>query len=143
NAEAQARLSRRLKPFILRRLKREVAADLPAKIEQITFCELNEEQRAVYQQVMEFSRKEVLEAVGAQGLAKSRLVVFNALLRLRQICCDLRLLKVSREGGEEEPKLSVPSGPSRPSRDLSGKLEAFDELLQEITDGGHRVLVFS
>jgi len=107
---------------------------------------LNEEQRAVYQQVMEFSRKEVLEAVGAQGLAKSRLVVFNALLRLRQICCDLRLLKVSREGGEEgeeEPKLSVPSGPSRPSRDLSGKLEAFDELLQEITDGGHRVLVFS
>ena len=43
---------------------------------------------------MEFSRKEVLEAVGAQGLAKSKLVIFNALLRLRQICCDLRLLKL-------------------------------------------------
>ena len=149
NAEAQARLARRLKPFILRRLKRDVAADLPAKIEQVTFCELNEEQRAVYQQVMEFSRKEVLEAVGTQGLAKSRLVVFTALLRLRQICCDLRLLDLSRkrnEGSEEKNIPPVPRQPSQPSpplRDPSGKLEAFDELLQEITDGGHRVLVFS
>jgi superfamily II DNA or RNA helicase len=144
NADAQARLARRLKPFILRRLKRDVAADLPAKIEQITFCELNEEQRTVYQQVMEFSRKEVLEAVGAQGLAKSRLVVFTALLRLRQICCDLRLLNL--EG--RAPRVPDPNNESgtrgtRPSNDESGKLEAFDELLQEITDGGHRVLVFS
>ncbi len=145
NADAQARLARRLKPFILRRLKRDVAADLPAKIEQVTFCELNEEQRAVYQQVMEFSRKEVLEAVGAQGLAKSRLVVFTALLRLRQICCDLRLLNVSREDrqGHEEESASEPLRPSRSLREASGKVEAFDELLQEIMDGGHRVLVFS
>ena len=138
NAEAQSRLGRRLKPFVLRRLKREVARDLPEKIEQVTFCELNEEQRALYQQVMEFSRHEVLEAVGAQGQGKSKLVIFNALLRLRQICCDLRLLDVSRDGrageGDEKPA---------PSRDLSGKVEAFDELLQESIDGGHRVLVFS
>ena len=143
-AEVQARLARRLKPFILRRLKRDVAPELPKKIEQVTFCELNDEQRAVYQQVMEFSRKEVLEAVGAQGLTKSKLVIFTALLRLRQICCDLRLLKMSREGGEGEKTISLsPSSPSEPSREISGKLEAFDELLQEITDGGHRVLVFS
>src|SRR5205085_7928278 len=91
------------------------------------------------------SRKEVLEAVGAQGLAKSRLVVFTALLRLRQICCDLRLLNLSREeheGSDEKNLRTVPAQPA-PSRDPSGKLEAFDELLQEITDGGHRVLVFS
>ena len=143
NTEAQARLGRRLKPFILRRMKREVAKDLPEKIEQVTFCELNDEQRALYQQVMEFSRKEVLEAVGARGSAKSKLVIFNALLRLRQICCDLRLLNVSREGsegdeGKEGSELSQPS-----SRDISGKVEAFDELLQESIDGGHRVLVFS
>jgi superfamily II DNA or RNA helicase len=148
SAETQARLARRLKPFILRRLKRDVAKDLPAKIEQVTFCELNDEQRALYQQVMEFSRKEVLEAVGAQGLAKSKLVIFTALLRLRQICCDLRLLNVSREGSEagEGRKLSNPSQtspPSPPSREISGKVEAFDELLQEIVDGGHRALVFS
>ncbi|HWC61614.1 MAG TPA: DEAD/DEAH box helicase, partial [Verrucomicrobiae bacterium] len=100
NAGAQARLARRLRPFLLRRLKREVAADLPEKIEQISFCELTPEQRAVYQQVIEASRKEVLDAVGAQGFAKSRMVVLTALLRLRQVCCDLRLLKLTKLPGE-------------------------------------------
>src|SRR6185369_11297496 len=81
-----------LRPFLLRRLKREVAADLPAKLEQVSFCELTDDQRAVYQQVIEASRKEVLDAVGAQGLARSRMVILNSLLRLRQVCFDLRLL---------------------------------------------------
>ena len=72
NAEAQSRLARRLRPFMLRRLKKEVAKDLPAKLEQVSFCELTPDQRGVYQQVIEASRKEVLAAVGAQGLAKSR-----------------------------------------------------------------------
>jgi superfamily II DNA or RNA helicase len=127
NPEAQARLARRVRPFLLRRLKREVARDLPAKIEQVSFCELAEEQRAVYQQVLDASRREVLETVTAQGLPKSRMVILNALLRLRQICCDLRLLKL------EDAKAPT----------ASGKLDLFDELLEEVLDGGHRVLVFS
>ena len=94
DAKAQTRLARRLRPFMLRRLKTEVASDLPAKLEQVSFCELTPDQRSVYQQVIEASRKEVLEAVGAQGVAKSRMVVLTALLRLRQVCCDLRLLKL-------------------------------------------------
>jgi hypothetical protein len=125
NAEAQARLARRLRPFVLRRLKREVAADLPEKIEQVSFCDLNAEQRAVYQQVLEAGRREVLDAVNAQGLAGSRMVVLTALLRLRQICCDLRLLKTVGAAA------------------VSGKVELFNELLEEILDGGHRALVFS
>jgi len=125
--DAQARLARRLKPFILRRLKRDVAKELPEKLEQISFCELTEEQQAAYTQILEASRKEVMEAVGAQGLAKSRMVVFSALLRLRQICCDVRLLKLP------DAKMKAPSG----------KLELFGELLEEIIDGGHRALVFS
>jgi SNF2 family DNA or RNA helicase len=125
--ESRARLARRLRPFLLRRLKTEVAPDLPAKLEQVSFCELTADQRGVYQQVIEASRKEVLEAVGAQGLAKSRMVVLSALLRLRQVCCDLRLLKL--EGVEPA--------------NASGKLEMFGELLEEVIDGGHRVLVFS
>jgi len=135
-----------LRPFILRRLKREVARDLPAKLEQVSFCELTDEQREVYQQVIEASRREITNAVGAQGLARSRMVVLNALLRLRQVCCDLRLLKLDRsppssgeEGGTagaEAPSMSTP-GPT------SGKLELFGELLEEVLDGGHRVLVFS
>jgi superfamily II DNA or RNA helicase len=127
NAEAQARLARRLRPFMLRRLKRDVAADLPAKLEQVSFCELTPDQRGVYQQVIEASRKEVLAAVGAQGIAKSRMVVLTALLRLRQVCCDLRLLKLDNV---------------KPAT-ASGKLDLFGELLEEVIDGGHRVLVFS
>ena len=200
NAEAQTRLARRLRPFMLRRLKKEVAPDLPAKLEQVSFCELTPDQRSVYQQVIEASRKEVLEAVGAQGVAKSRMVVLTALLRLRQVCCDLRLLKLTKQkdgvmkygddaetsrqpGGTRIASLSSPKGvageasvenklqlgrgeeaqlfpaqiPSpQPSprsggeREAgvaslvsSGKLEMFSELLEEVIDGGHRLLVFS
>jgi SNF2 family DNA or RNA helicase len=125
NAEAQARLARRLRPFILRRLKRDVAADLPEKIEQVSFCELNAEQRAVYQQMLEAGRREILDSVNTRGVAGSRMVALTALLRLRQICCDLRLLKA---GG---------------AADVSGKVELFNELLEEALDGGHRALVFS
>jgi superfamily II DNA or RNA helicase len=127
DAKAQTRLARRLRPFILRRLKAEVASDLPAKIEQVAFCELTPDQRSVYQQVIEASRKEVLEAVGAQGVTKSRMVVLTALLRLRQVCCDLRLLKLD----DVNPA------------NASGKLDMFGELLEEVIDGGHRLLVFS
>lgn len=124
---AQGRLARRLRPFLLRRLKRDVASDLPERLEQVSFCELTAGQREAYRQVMEATRKEVLDAVGQQGEARSRMVALNALLRLRQICCDLRLLKL--EGVELE--------------NTSGKLDLFGELLEEVLDGGHRVLVFS
>ena len=124
---AQARLARRVKPFLLRRLKADVAKDLPARIEQVSFCDLTDEQQGIYQQVLQASRQEVTSAVGSQGLQKSRMIILNALLRLRQICCDLRLLKLEN---------LKPAG-------LSGKMELFGELLEEALDGGHRVLVFS
>ncbi|MGO8699179.1 MAG: DEAD/DEAH box helicase [Limisphaerales bacterium] len=125
NAAAQARLARRLRPFILRRRKRDVAADLPEKIEQVSYCELTEEQRGLYQQMLDAGRRQILDTVKTQGLARGRMVVLTTLLRLRQICCDPRLLKTE--------------GPAAPS----GKVEMFSELLEEILDGGHRVLVFS
>ncbi len=137
NSEAQVRLARRLKPFLLRRLKRDVAKELPDKIEQVSFCELTEEQAQVYKQVLDATRREVVMAVDQQGLAKSRMMVLSALLRLRQICCDLRLLKI------EEGKASEESAGKAPVAMSSGKLEMFSELLEEILDGGHRVLVFS
>jgi SNF2 family DNA or RNA helicase len=153
DAKAQTRLARRLRPFMLRRLKAEVASDLPAKLEQVSFCELTPDQRSVYQQVIEASRKEVLEAVGAQGVAKSRMVVLTALLRLRQVCCDLRLLKLPKRGdgvvecgsdAKTSPALQHPDTPTLPSApSSSGKLDMFGELLEEVIDGGHRLLVFS
>jgi superfamily II DNA or RNA helicase len=134
DADAQARLARRLKPFLLRRLKREVATELPEKLEQVSFCDLSVEQAQVYKQVLDATRREVVMAVDQHGLAKSRMVVLSALLRLRQICCDLRLLKLEEGVQEEgETKKTAPSG----------KLEMFSELLEEVVDGEHRVLVFS
>jgi superfamily II DNA or RNA helicase len=127
SAEAQARLARRLRPFLLRRLKKDVAADLPEKIEQVSFCELTPDQRRVYQQVIEASRKEVLATTGVPGAAPNRMLVLTALLRLRQVCCDLRLLKLENV---------------KPAS-ASGKLDLFGELIEEVLDGGHRVLVFS
>ncbi len=126
NAEAQARLARRVRPFLLRRLKKEVAKDLPEKIEQVSFCELTPEQQEIYQKVLEAGRKEVLDAAGQPGAQKSRMVILTALLRLRQVCCDLRLLELENTAAAN-----------------SGKVELFHELLQEVLDGGHRVLVFS
>ncbi len=127
SAAAQARLARRIRPFILRRLKKDVLQDLPEKMEQVSYCDLTAAQGELYQKVLEAGRREITEAVGANGLAKSRMLVFTTLLRLRQICCDPRLLKL--EG--MDPKTT------------SGKTEMFGELLEEVLDGGHRTLVFS
>jgi superfamily II DNA or RNA helicase len=159
DADAQARLARRLKPFLLRRLKREVAKELPDKLEQISFCDLSDEQAQVYKQVLDATRREVVMAVDQNGLAKSRMVVLSALLRLRQICCDLRLLKLEEPVGPTSmpgesvsenrnvPKLEDAQLPGRDARPAtpapSGKLEMFSELLEEVVDGEHRVLVFS
>jgi superfamily II DNA or RNA helicase len=157
DAATLARLSRRIRPFLLRRLKREVVKDLPAKLEQVSFCELNEEQTAVYQQLLAATRQQVEKAVGAQGLAASRLLVLTALLRLRQVCCDLRLLNrpapatdaadaTDPVGSDLELPPALPeSKPGKPATNPtpSGKLQLFGELLDEIVDGGHRVLVFS
>jgi len=123
---AQARLARRLRPFLLRRLKRAVATELPPKVEQVAYCELTEDQRAVYRQILEAGRAQMIEAAGT-GTGAARMTALNALLRLRQICCDPRLVQADLEG----------------ERAASGKVELFSELLEETIDGGHRVLVFS
>ncbi len=128
NAAAQSRLARRLRPFLLRRLKREVAQDLPEKIEQVSYCELGAQQRALYQQVLEAGRQEIQAAADASAAGKGRMLALTTLLRLRQICCDARLLAAGLGDRPLEP---------------SGKVELFGELLEEILDGGHRVLVFS
>jgi superfamily II DNA or RNA helicase len=127
DVQAQARLSKRLRPFLLRRLKKDVAPELPEKIEQVAYCDLTQDQAAVYEQIMEASRSEIYSSVESQGVNKSRMLIFTALLRLRQACCDLRLLPLAQVKPET----------------ASGKMDIFEELMEEILDGGHRVLVFS
>jgi SNF2 family DNA or RNA helicase len=124
---AQAKLKRKLSPFLLRRLKRDVATDLPPKIERIAFCGLTADQQTVYKALLDESRRRLSELVQEQGFNRSRMEVLKTLLRLRQVCCHLALLK--------NDQLVV--------ENPSAKLELFMELLNEAIDGGHRVLVFS
>ncbi len=124
---AQWRLSKKLRPFLLRRLKKDVARDLPPKIERVAFCTLSPDQKKVYAALLEKSRREVADLVAAEGFHRARFAILRTLLRLRQVCCHLDLLKL----------------PDLHSEMPSAKLDLFFELLDEALDGGHRVLVFS
>ena len=131
--EAQDHLRRKLHPFILRRLKTEVAKDLPAKIIKTHFCKMTPSQQNVYNAILASVRKEVKGMVAKEGFSKSRFKILALLMRLRQTCCHIALLKEFREG-----RLG-----KMPESEMSGKLEAFCELVDEALDGGHRILVFS
>lgn len=126
-ASAQERLRRKVHPFLMRRLKIDVAKDLPPKIERVAVCRMTPDQERVYSRLLSDYRNQVYDMVREQGFDKSRFAIFRTLLRLRQACCHLSLLK------DESLKMDEPSG----------KLELFHELLDEALDGGNRILVFS
>jgi SNF2 family DNA or RNA helicase len=119
---ARKRLSARLRPLLLRRLKKHVAKDLPDRIEQRRDCPLGDEQRKLYLAELRRSRDQIMHAVAEQGLNKSKMHVLAALTRLRQICCHPRLVG---------------------SDTASGKTETLFELLDPLIEEGQKVLVFS
>jgi superfamily II DNA or RNA helicase len=124
---AMARLRMKMAPFMLRRLKRDVAADLPEKVTQIAGCPMLPAQRRLYNRLLAQYHDNLSDMVEQQGFERVRFSVFSALLRLRQCCCHPALLKSIPGTAETE----------------SGKMDLFFELLDEAMDGGHRVLVFS
>lgn len=130
------RLTRRLRPVLLRRRKKDVAAELPDRIEQTSFCDLTPAQAEVYRRLLEQSRLKLDTARRDKNKGAGRMLVLTALLRLRQACCDLRLL-----GLPETPGAAPADAESAPAN--SAKLALLDELLEEIREGGHRVLIFS
>ncbi|MFO0596914.1 MAG: SNF2-related protein [Myxococcaceae bacterium] len=125
--ETRDRLKKRIHPFILRRLKTEVAKDLPPKTEVVTWVDMEPGQQALYREVLEESKRKVYDSIDKVGFNRSRISILSALMRLRQVCCDPRLLK-------------LPPGTSLPP---SAKLERFAELTDELVKEGHRALVFS
>jgi superfamily II DNA or RNA helicase len=125
--DVRDRLKRKIHPFILRRLKTEVAKDLPPKTEVVTWVEMDAPQAALYREVLEESRRKVYDTIDKVGFNKSRISILSALMKLRQVCCDPRLLK-------------MPVGTPLPP---SAKLERFDELVEELIREDHRALVFS
>ena len=180
-----SRLARRLRPVLLRRRKRDVVKDLPDKIEQVAWCEMTPAQAAAYRDILEASRRKIDDLKDEK---QGGMLVLTTLLRLRQACCDLRLLglqptesratedtestEVRQKKGKRgrspmrggdmaspAPASSAQSlvppvaadfteesddeSPLPPDASLSGKLAALDELLEQIREGGHRVLIFS
>ncbi len=125
------RIQQKAAPYILRRTKQIVAPELPEKIEQVIYCEMGPIQRQQYQELKENTQKAIfeLEMAGASE-GKLRMAAFTQLLRLRQFCCDPRLLY---KGKEPAPDHALDSA----------KKDSFLELVQESIDGDHRMLVFS
>lgn len=118
-------LIKRIKPFILRRTKKEVMAELPSKTVILHKITMGEEQNDLYQSVRLRMNTKVSEALSAQGLNRSHILVLDALLKLRQICCDPRLLKIKHNVEE------------------SAKLKALLAMLSEMIVEGRKILLFS
>ncbi len=117
-------LAAALRPLILRRTKEQVAPELPARVEQTLWCDLEPPQRELYDTLRLSYRASLLEKVKTEGMQSARMHVLEALLRLRQAACD--------------PSLINPS-----SQDEGTKLEVLMEELEDVIESGHRALVFS
>jgi superfamily II DNA or RNA helicase len=123
--DARRILAQALRPFILRRTKQQVARELPEKTEQTIYCELEGPQRKHYDELRKHYRESLLARVQSQGMAKSKMHVLEALLRLRQAACHPGLIDVKRS---DEP---------------SAKLDVLMDQLEELREEGHKALVFS
>ncbi|MDB4324713.1 DEAD/DEAH box helicase [bacterium] len=121
------RLISRIRPFMLRRNKDEVELDLPPKTEVVQLIELQRGQRDLYESIRLALHDKVREAVANNGMARSTIVILDALLKLRQVCCDPRLLKIESARHVQE----------------RAKLDALLEMLEELLDEGRRILLFS
>ena len=130
DANALARLNRRVAPLMLRRRKEDVLKDLPPKTEILRAVELDSAQASLYEAIRLAQHARVRQAITERGAAQSGVVVLDALLRLRQACCDPRLLRIE---GMEEQAAATPSA----------KFEHLLEMLEGLVLAGKRVLVFS
>lgn len=120
-------LFRRIRPFLLRRTKEAVAADLPPKTEIICTVSLAGDQRDLYEALRVAMHSKIRDAIDRQGLTRSRLLILDALLKLRQVCCDPRLVKL----------------PVAQSVQHSAKLTLLRELIPSLIEDGRRILLFS
>jgi non-specific serine/threonine protein kinase len=114
-----------LYPFILRRTKEQVAKDLPDKTETILYCEMEDEQRSIYDAYRNDYRNQILGTIETQGIQKSQLTILQGLMKLRQICDSPAILNETEKFENHSIKL--------------------DELSREIVEniGNHKALVFS
>ena len=130
--DAAKRLRRRIRPFVLRRLKSEVAKELPPRTDVVLRCELDASERRAYDAVRAATQEQVVERLSAGA---SVLQVLEALLRLRQAACHPALLPGGRGRAQQAENDGTPA--------TSSKLSLLLETLEEVLDEGHKALVFS
>ncbi len=124
NKDALTDLNSHIKPFILRRLKRDVLKELPPKIESVVTAELTDAQKIIYLAYLQNIKGEIQKEIQTRGFEKSQIMILAGLTRLRQICCHPSLFIENYNGG-------------------SGKMCLLLELIHELKEGGHRLLLFS
>jgi SNF2 family DNA or RNA helicase len=136
-------LSARLAPFLLRRTKDSVAKELPPKVEIVESITLDEKQRDFYDGVRLAMHQRIQEVIRQQGLARSQITILDALLKLRQVCCDPRLVKA--DDGESSAQRDTAADSGERARDgvPSAKLEWLATVLPELVAEGRRILLFS
>jgi superfamily II DNA or RNA helicase len=122
-------LNRRIRPFLLRRTKDNVAKELPQKTEMVRRVELTGPQRDLYETVRLAMDKKVREEIDRKGVARSQIVILEALLKLRQVCCDPRLVK------------AMPS--KKNTAAISAKLIDLMQMVDDLLEEGRKILVFS
>jgi hypothetical protein len=123
--ETRTLLARAIRPFLLRRTKEQVAKDLPQKVEQTIYCEMESAQRKLYDELRDHYRQSLLGRVEKSGINKCKIQILEALLRLRQAACHPGLVDKER------------------TPESSAKLDALLPQLAEVLDEGHKALVFS
>ncbi|HPQ96192.1 MAG TPA: SNF2-related protein, partial [Thiolinea sp.] len=123
----QIQLQKRLQPFMLRRTKQVVATELPPKTEIILTVTLEGRQRDLYESVRLAMDSKVREEIRVRGFARSQIMILDALLKLRQVCCDPRIMNLSSTEALAE----------------SAKLDMLMEMLPELLEEGRKVLLFS
>ncbi len=125
DAATRGLLAHALRPFILRRTKDQVARELPPKSEQTIYCDLEGSERKRYDELLAYYRSRVLKNVERDGMARVKIQVLEALLRLRQAACHPGLI--------DKSKIAEPSA----------KVDTLLAQLDQVLDEGHKVLVFS
>lgn len=122
-----AGLAARLSPFILRRTKQQVASELPDKVEMESLVSFEPQQAVLYETVRATMEQRVRDVLKRRGLAQSHITILDALLKMRQVCCDPRLVKLEQAAGVEQ----------------SAKLDHLMELVPEMVAEGRKILLFS
>lgn len=128
DVKRQEMLTKRIDPFLLRRTKDLVAKELPEKIEIIQKIEMDKSQSDLYETIRIRAQAKVMKEVAEKGLSRSHITLLDALLKLRQVCCDPRLVKI------EDDIIKSAS---------SAKLEYLTEILPQLIQDGRRIIIFS